>query len=96
MAEQQQSTSTQGGSKESTSTKAKAAGKSAQSSAHSQGGEYVEADQAYEKGWFGARPQVHDDEEYALTSGPDSPGANPDPDNPGKFLTPTTETEEVP
>jgi hypothetical protein len=38
-------------------------------------GELVEHDKAYETGWLGIRNNPHADEEYALTSGPESPGA---------------------
>jgi hypothetical protein len=32
------------------------------------------SDDAQEKGYWGTRPNYFDDEEFALTSGPDSPG----------------------
>lgn len=36
-------------------------------------GDVVSVEDSYERGWMGARNTEHADEEYALTSGPDSP-----------------------
>lgn len=38
-------------------------------------GELVAGEDAYKTGWFGSRNNPHADEEYAITSGPESPGA---------------------
>ena len=38
-------------------------------------GELIPPEQAYDTGWLGSRNNPHADEEYAITSGPESPGA---------------------
>ena len=38
-------------------------------------GELIPPEQAYDTGWLGSRNTPHADEEYAMTSGPESPGA---------------------
>ena len=41
-------------------------------------GELVTGEDAYKTGWLGSRNNAHADEEFALTSGPESPGAHDD------------------
>jgi hypothetical protein len=40
---------------------------------YGEGEEQWDPEQTTEVGWFGVRPMFHQDEEYALTSGPDAP-----------------------
>lgn len=43
---------------------------------HSLGGSWASQEDAQDNGYWGNRPEVFDDEEFALTSGPESPGEN--------------------
>jgi hypothetical protein len=52
-----------------------AAKKAASSGGAETTGALLSGDDARDAGWFGSRNNLHADEEFALTSGPESPGA---------------------
>ena len=49
-------------------------------------------EKAQERGWFGNRPEVFSDEEFALTTGPNSPG-QADLEDPDSYDSSKTVTE---